>query len=150
MFKKFLFGTLFCKYPIIKFKNTELITEVIFKFFLIITVIENLLWHKITQQFLYVIISSFTCHKLTCRNIQETYTTRSFTEMNSGKKVIFLIIQYIVTHGNTRSNKFCYSALHHLVHFAQSLLTLNLLSLLFRVFKLVANSHTLSGTNKFW
>ena len=70
--------------------------------------------------------------------------------MHSCKEVVFLIVKHIVTHGNTWCHEFCYSSLHHLVHLTQSLLAFQLSTFLLWIFQLIADSHSLTSTNKFW
>ena len=68
--------------------------------------------------------------------------------MNGSKEVVFLVIEHVIAHGNTRRYKLCNATFHHLVHLAQSLFALNHGALLLRIFKLVADSYTFSCTDK--
>ena len=149
MFQQLLSCCLFCKYPVIQFKSTELITKVSFKTFFLCTIIKNLLRHEVTKKFFHIIISTFTRKKLSRRNIQETYTTCTFTKMNSSKEIVFFIIEHIVPHGHTWCHKFCDTTLHHLIHLAQTLFSFYHLTLLLRVFQLVTDGNTFTCTYQF-
>ena len=150
MLQEFLACCILCENPVIKFKSTELITKIFLEVIFLCSVKKNLLRCEITKKLLHIIVCSFTSKELTCRNIKKGNTTSCLTKMNSSKEIVLLIVEHIITHRNTRSNKFGNSSLHHLVHLRKTFLSLQLGTFLLRVFQLVADSYSLTSTNEFW
>ena len=136
MFQQTLAGRHFGKNPVVQLESTELISEVAFKHRLLSTLEQYFFRREIIKQLIDVICLTFGSKKLTGRYIEKSYTTSCFTEMNSGKKVVFLIRKYIVVYGHTGGNQFGNTSLNK---FLGS----------FRVFQLVANGNSSSGTNQF-
>ena len=149
MSQEFLPCSLLGENPIIQFEGTISATEIFLKIILAGTVIEYLLRHEVAHQFLHIIIGSFASQELSGRDIQEAYTAGGFTEMDGSQEVVLLVVQHVISHRHTRSDELGNTALHHLVHLAQSLLTLYFQSFLLWVFQLVAYRHTLTCTHQF-
>ena len=143
--QQFLASCLFCKHPVVQFESTVFDTESLLKLRLHGAVIKHLFRLKICHQFLHIIGSSLSCQELSCRDIEESHTAGRLSEVHGSKKVVFLVVQHIIAHGHTRCHQFGNATLHHLVHLAQSFLALYFLTLLLRVFQLVANSHALTS-----
>ena len=78
----------------------------------------------------------FSSQELTGRNIQESHPTSRLTEMHRSQEIVFLVRKHIVVDSHPRSNQFRDATLHQLLGEL-------------RVFQLVANGHTLSGTHQF-
>ena len=136
MFQQTLAGRHFGKDPVVQLERTELISEIAFKHRLLSTLEQHFFRREIIKQLIYVICLTFGCKKLTGRNIEKSYTTSVFSEMNCGKKVIFLIRKYIVVYSHTGGNQLGNTSLNQ---FLGS----------FRIFQLVANSNSPSGANQF-
>ena len=136
VFQQFLTGSRFCKYPVVQLECEELVTEITFKHQAFATFKKNFLRGKVIQQFVYIIKRSFCSKEFTGRNIKKGNPTGSFPEMNGSKEVIFFIIQDIIIDRNTGSHQFGNATFHQLFRH-------------FRIFQLVTDSDTLSGTNQF-
>ena len=136
VFQQFLTGSRFCKYPVVQLEREELVTEITFKHQAFATLKKNLFRGKVIQQLVYIIKRSFCSKEFTGRNIEKGNSTGSLSEMNGSQKVILFIVQYIIIDRNTGSNQFGNATLHQLLRH-------------FRVFQLVTDSDTLSGTNQF-
>ena len=146
--QQFLASCLFCKHPVVQFESTVFGTESLLESRLHSAVIKHLFRLEVGHQLLHIVGGSLSCQEFTCRNIKESHTTGSLSEMHCCKEVVLLVVQHIIAHGDTRRNQFGNASLHHLIHLAQPFLTLYLLTLLLRVFQLVAHSHTLTCPNQ--
>ena len=136
VFQQLLTGSRFCKYPVVQLEREELITEITFKHQAFATFKKNLFRGKVIQQLVYIIKRSFCSKEFTGRNIEKGNSTGSLSEMNGSQKVILFIVQYIIIDRNTGSNQFGNATLHQLLRH-------------FRVFQLVTDGDTFSGTNQF-
>ena len=133
--QQFLAGSSFSKDPVIQFESKELAAEVTFEHQAFAPFKKNLFRSEIIQQFVYIVEGTFRSEKLTGRYIQKSNSTGSLSEVNGSQEVIFFIIQYIVIDRDTGSNQFGDTSFHQFLR-------------QFRVFQLVADSYTLSGTNQ--
>ena len=149
MLQKLLPCRLIGEHPVVHFESTEACSELLFKVILPRSVIKDLLWGEVSDKFFHIIERSFTCKELTSGDVKEADTTRSLTKMHSCEKVVLLVIQHAVAHCHTRCYEFGNAPTHHLILSREPFLTLQLLTLLLRVFQLVANGHPLSGPDEF-
>ena len=147
--QEFLHRSLLGENPIIEFEGTVFGTEVFLKIILSGTVVEHLFRHEVAHQFLYIIIGSLAGEELTGRNIEEANAAGSLTEVDGSQEIVLLVVEHVVAHCHTWSNEFGNATLHHLVHLAQSLLALDFLAFLLRVFQLVAYGNSLSSPDEF-
>ena len=134
--QQFLLRGLFRKHPVIELESKVFCTEVTFKLLLLRSVMQNLLWREVTQEFLYIILCALARQKLTCRDIQEGHTKGAFTKMHSSQEVVFLIVQHIIRKSHTRCYQFCNTPFYKLFR-------------KFGILKLIADSHTFSSTDQF-
>ena len=119
--QQFLLRSLFRKHPVVELESKVFCTKVTFEF---------------PQELLHIILCALTCQKLTSRDIKESHTKRTFTKMHSCEEVVFLIVQHIITQGDTRCHQFGNASFDEL--FRE-----------FGVFELIADSHTLSCSDQF-
>ena len=66
------------------------------------------------------------------------------------KEVVLFVIQHVIAQGDPWCDKFGDATLHHLVHCRKSFFPFDGLAFLLRILKLVADGHSLSGTDEFW
>ena len=135
--QQLLLGSLFRKHPVIELESKVFCTEVTLKLLFLRSVMQNLLRREITQELFHIVLRSFTCQELTCRDIEEGYTKGALTKVNCCQEVVFLIVQHIITQGHTRCHKFCNTSFYKL--FRE-----------FRVFELITDCDTLTSTDQFW
>ena len=147
--QEFLHRRLLGENPVVEFEGAVFGTEVFLEIILSGTVVEHLFRHEVTHQFLYIIIGSLAGEELTGRNIEEAYAAGSLTEVDGSQEVVLLVVEHVVAHRHTRGNEFGNTALHHLVHLAQSLLALDFQTFLLRIFQLVAYGNSLSCPDEF-
>ena len=76
------------------------------------------------------------CEELARRDIKERHTAAAFAEMNCCQEVILLVVQHVIGHRHAWRHKFCDASLHQFLGE-------------FRVFQLVANSHSPTRPDKF-
>ena len=91
---------------------------------------------EIAYQLLHIVKTTFAREKLTGGNVKESHTARCLAKMNGGQEIVFLIIEHVVGHGHTRSDKFGDAALHQRLR-------------QFGVFQLVANGDAPACPNQF-
>ena len=115
-------GILFCKHPVVHLKDTVFRTEELLKVFLACAVIEYLLWREVSQELLDVVVCAFTGEKLTCGDVEQAQSAGCFTEVYGSEEVVFLVVEYVIAHGNTRRNQFGDATLHHFVHLGEPFL----------------------------
>ena len=149
MRQEFLSGGLLGKDPVIQLKGTILGTKVLLKLRLHGTIIKHLFRLEVAHQLLYIVGRTLTGEEFSRRDVEEAHATSSLAEMDGSEEVVLLVVQDVVAHRHTRSHQFGNATLHHLVHLAQAFLALDFLSLLLRVFQLVAYSHTLASPDEF-
>ena len=133
--QQFLLTCLIGKHPIIQLERKVFSTKVALKILFAITVVKHLFGRKVAQQFLYIIGSSLTCQKLTCRDIKKSHTKTRLTKMDSRQEVVLLVIQHVIAHGHTWCNQLGNA-------------TLNKLFCEFGVLQLVADGHTFASANQ--
>ena len=97
--QQLLLRSLFCKHPVIELESKVFCTEVSFKLLLLRSVVQNLLWREVTQEFLHIILCALACQKLTSRDIEESNTQRTLAKMHSCEEIVFLIVQHIIAQG---------------------------------------------------
>ena len=146
MTEEFLSGSLFGENPVVQFVCTVFSSETLFEFLFHGTIIKHFFRLEVAHQFLHIVGSTFPCKEFARRDVEEAYTTRSFSEMDSSKEIVLLVVQDVIAHRHTRSHQFRNATLHHLIHLAKSLLTLDFQAFLLWIFQLVAHGNTLAGT----
>ena len=109
-------GVLFCKHPVVHFKDTVFRTEELLKVFLARAVIEHLLWREVAQELLDVVVGALTGEKLTRGDVEQAQSTGRFTEVYGGEEVVFFVVEHIVAHGDAWRDQFGDASLHHFVH----------------------------------
>ena len=109
----------------------------LFKLFLHLAVVQHLLRLEGCKKLLYIIKCTFASKEFSGRDVEESHATHSLRHKDRSKEVVLLIIKHIVAHSHARSYKLGNATLY------ESLCKL-------RVFKLVADGHTFSCTNKLW
>ena len=150
VFQQFLACRKVGKYPVFHFIHTQACTEMAFKVRLSGTVVQHFLWRKVANELFNIVERALTSEKFACRNVEKAHTTRTFAEVNGSQEVVFLVVQHVVAHSNTRRNKFRYASSHHFVFGRQAPFALQSFALLLRVFELVAYCYAFSSTNKLW
>ena len=125
------------KHPVIEFERAVAGTKQALEVLLARAVVEHLLGLYVGEQLLYVVVGAFACEELTRRDVEERDATGSFSEVYGRQKVVLLIVQHGVAHGNTGRHQLRNAALD------QFLGQLG-------VFELVADGHALAGTDEFW
>ena len=136
MMQQFLTGRLLCEHPIVEFESEYLITEILFKFLFLRAVKKNLLRLEAAQQFFHIVVGALARQELARRDVEKSHTAGSLAEMHGRQEVVLLVVQHVVAHGHARRHQFRDAALHQF--FRQ-----------FRVFQLVADSHSPTRPDKF-
>ena len=134
--QQFFAGGSFCKNPVIQFECEEFVAEISFEHWFFTPFEQNLFRAEIIQKFVYIISRTFGCHELSGRDVKKCYSTCGFPEVYSCKEVVLLVRQDIVADGYSRCNQFGNTSFHQFLGG-------------FRVFQLVADGYSSSGTNQF-
>ena len=137
VFQQLLTGRLVRKHPVVELEGKEFRTKLQFKVLLPVTFEEHLLWREVTQQLLHIVGSALACEEFSRRDIEESHAQGRLPEVYTGQEVVLLVVQYIIRECHAGCHQFRDAALHQ---FLRQL----------RVFQLVADGHTLTGTNQFW
>ena len=135
MFCQFFVCKFLGKSPVVEFECKIFTAETLLEAFFQSALKKNLFRAEIYKKLLDIVECTFCYKKFTGRDIQKRYSAHRFAKMHCGKKVVLLIIEYIVVYGYTRSNKLCDTALY------KFLCQLG-------VFELVADGNTLAGAHK--
>ena len=134
--QQFFSGSCLCKYPVFQLKCEELTSEIPLEHATFTTLEKYFFRRKVIQQLIYIVKRTFRRKKFTCRYIQKSDTTCTFTQMDGCQEIVFTVIQYIVIDRYPRSHQFRNTSFHQLLR-------------QFRIFQLVTYSHTLSCTYQF-
>ena len=148
MLQEFLPRTLVGEHPVVKLKGAETRTEITLEVLFAGPVVEHLLGLEVAQQFLHIVVGALPGEKLARGDVQKAHAAGPLAEVYSRQEVVLLVVEHIVAHGHARRHQFGDAPLHHLVHLRKALLALDLLPLLLRVFKLVADGHTLPRSDE--
>ena len=131
-----LVSRLLGKYPVVHFVCDKTDAEVAFKVLAALSVVENLLGLEVADKIFHVVIGTFARQKLACRDVEEGHAAGSLAEMYGTKEIVLLIVQHRITHRHAWCHQFRNAALDK---FLGQL----------RVFQLVADGHTLAGSDEF-
>jgi len=116
MLQELLSGVLFCKHPVVHFKDTEFRAEELFKVFFTVTVIEHFFRREVAQEFLDIVVTALSGKKLTSGDVEQAESTGCFPKVYGSEEVIFLVVEHVVAHGDAWCDEFCDASLHHFVH----------------------------------
>ena len=136
MLQQFLFRGFIGKNPVFQFVSVILRTEITLKYILLSTLIEHLFRREVGKEFFDIISSTLGSKELTRRDIEECSSASTFAEISGSKEVILFRIEYVIVESHTRGDQFGNTSFHQFLG-------------KFGIFKLVADSHTLSCTNQF-
>ena len=136
LFEQSFFRCIFRKNPVIKFVSEVMGGERDVQFGLGSANHKHLLWRKVRHKLVDIVCCSLSGEKFTGGDIQECHTDSTFAEVDSGEKIILLMVQHIITDSHAGSDKFrdasFYEFFSHL-----------------GVFQLFADSHASACTDKF-
>ena len=82
--------------PVVEFEDKVTRTESLLELLLVAPLDQDLLRRKVIQQLVDIIDRAFRCQELACRDIEKGDTAAVLLEMDGGKEIILLVIQYIV------------------------------------------------------
>ncbi len=136
MLQQLLPGRGLGKHPVVQLESEELAAEVSLEHQALATLEKHFFRSKIVQQLVHIVERSLSRQKFARRYIQKSHPASSFAEMDGSQEVVFPVVQHIVVDGYSRRHQFRDATLHQLLR-------------QLRVFQLVANSHTLTGTYQF-
>ena len=136
MLQQTLVGSIGGEHPVVEFKHEVSTCESVFSLATLTTHDKHLFRSDIGEKFVYIVDATFGTHKFACRDIQESHATAFIAEVNAGKEVVLTIVENIVVDADARSDKLGDATLYELLGHL-------------RVFELLADSHTLSGSDQF-
>ena len=134
--QEFVHGGLLGEDPVFEFESKEARSEVAFKHRFASTLKQHLLRREVSKELVNIVGRSLCRKELACRYVEKRHSARRLAEMHSRKEVIFLVVKHVVAHRHTRCDKFGDTSLHEFLR-------------QFRIFELVADSHTSACTYKF-
>ena len=137
MFQQFLTGSRFGKNPVVQFESEEFTSKVTLEHTTFAAFKEYFFGTKIIEQLIHIIERSLCRQEFTGRDIKKGNTTGRFAKMHCGKEIIFFIVENIIIDRHTRSNQFCNATFHQFLRHL-------------RIFQLITDSYTFTGTNQFW
>ena len=148
MLQQLLPGVLLREHPVVELEDRELRAEILFKLLALRLVVEHLFRREVANELLHIVVGALSGEKLTRGDVEETDTAGCLAEVDRCQEVVLLIVQHIITHGDSWRDELRDASLYHLVHLCEPLLAFYHGTFLLRVFELVAYRHAFSGADK--
>ena len=136
VFQQFRACRLLGEHPVVEFEHAVTGAEHLLEVAASLPVVEHFFGLEVSQQLLHIVESTLPCHKLACRDVEESHSHRCLTKMYGREEVVFLVVQHIVAHGHTRCHQLGNTPFHQFLG-------------QFRVFQLVADSHSPTRPDEF-
>ena len=135
MLKQLLSRTLLRKHPVVELESTPAIAEMLLKLRLHLPVVQHLLRLERCKQLLHIVESALASEKFSGRDVEKSHATLGLCHEHGSKEVVLLIVEHVVAHSHSGRDKFRNATLHERL-------------CEFRVFQLVAYSHTFASPDE--